>query len=151
MSLMEKIDAEIAKYSEPSDDFSECVISTGITTGLSKARQLILAEQKEPCENCKTNPCWLCKDAGECTDWIHCAEDNRSAYRPRQNYCHICGRPLNQSPGEPKPLTKGDKIRESNESLARCIEALVAIALGDSSFIDVERRIEWLNQPQEGE
>ena len=50
-----------------------------------------------------------------------------------------------------EPITIGDKIRESNESLARCIEALVAIALGDSSFIDVERRIEWLNQPQEGE
>ena len=48
-----------------------------------------------------------------------------------------------------KPKTKGDAIRESNESLASVIEALVAIALGDTSFIDVKRRLEWLNQPQE--
>ena len=51
---------------------------------------------------------------------------------------------------EHKPIkTKGDVIRESNKSLASVIEALVAIALGDTSFIDVERRLEWLNQPQE--
>jgi len=43
--------------------------------------------------------------------------------------------------------TKGDIIRESNESLARYTEAVVAVALGDSSFVDVARRIEYLNQP----
>ena len=46
-----------------------------------------------------------------------------------------------------KIITIGDKIRESNESLASYIEAIVAIALGDTSFIDVERRINYLNQP----
>jgi len=43
--------------------------------------------------------------------------------------------------------TKGDIIRESNESLAKYIEFLIASLLEDFSLVDVERRIEWLNQP----
>lgn len=42
--------------------------------------------------------------------------------------------------------TQGDVIRESNESLAKYMEGLIAVALGSNDFIDVDRRIKWLNQ-----
>ena len=55
MSLIEKIDAEIAVYKEKQNN-SDCAGSISyqnIINGLNDAKQVILSEQKEPCEYCK--------------------------------------------------------------------------------------------------
>lgn len=108
MSLIEKIDAEILcikKVLVPGT-FTEEVYGTlmGKLQMAERIKEIILAKQKESCEYCEDGV-------------YHDILGSPCKY----NYCPMCGRPLNQSPGEPKPLTKGDKIRESNESLARCI------------------------------
>lgn len=71
MSLIEKIDAEIAKAS--SYEFNTDT-RKAYRSGLNKAKEFILSEQKEPCKGCKhygnyeneveygySSPCTKCK------------------------------------------------------------------------------------------
>lgn len=51
-------------------------------------------EIQSECDYCNTNPCWGCEYAGECKAWKHCKNSNGSDYKPRYNFCHICGRRL---------------------------------------------------------
>lgn len=102
MSLIEKIDAEIVRLEKERDLFPRWINpekhdeADAAVKEAYRIREIIISEQKEPCEYCTENPCWLCKSAGECQTWQHCAGNDRIDYSPVQNYCHVCGRPLNR-------------------------------------------------------
>lgn len=119
MSLIEKIDAEIKKQYDSSKNFQELISSAGIIRGLEIAKEIVLSEQKEPCRFCKDiKGIKYQKMAGNLLDGttITIVGDTKC------DYCPICGRPLNQSVTDNNVVTIGDKIRESNESLAEFIE-----------------------------
>lgn len=134
MSLIEKIDAEIAEIKM---SMSMCA---GVTTQLSRVYQSqkqfleclkedILSEQKEQLKNCS-----------------NCG--NNIEY-PKPHTCDICTS-LDQETEfemwEPKPLTIGDKIRESNESLS----AFIRGQFGDDRVFHGGNQIDlddFLNQP----
>lgn len=121
MSLIEKIDAEIKKQYDSSKNFQELISSAGIIRGLEIAKEIVLSEQKEPCRFCKDiKGIKYQKMAGNLLDGttITIVGDTKC------DYCPICGRPLNQSVTDNNVVTIGDKIRESNESLAEFIKTV---------------------------
>ena len=155
--VLKKIDAEIENcrvknLSAPTIQF------VNIAKGLVIAKGLILAEQKEPCKWTLTDDdsnSWQCNKCDAL--WVL---ESGSPKDNDMDYCPKCGRAINQSPGEPKPLTKGDKIRESNESLANelsfgdkcgfCVQCNKWISDGCDMKCK-ENILAYLNQPQEGE
>ncbi len=103
MSLIEKIDAEIAMYQqrvnnrqgENYHDESERLLR--FEERLHEAeriKELILSEQKEPCGWCKENYRfeynWIDEDGNTVTT------DNHMVIGGIADYCPVCGRPLNQ-------------------------------------------------------
>ena len=105
MSLIEKIDEQYEIQEKYNTDYSQ-----GIKMGLTLARDYILSEQKEPCKGCIHNdnyeneleygypsPCTKCKR--RCID----------NYQPDATDINVTTK------------TIGDKIRESNESLAELL------------------------------
>lgn len=118
MSLIEKIDAEIEKLWKEDEGRGSNTVPI-IVLGLEKAKEIILSEQKEPCEYCK---------------YIYTIEATSYAYTEpiaslsglsEINYCPKCGRPLNQpSATDNNVVTIGDKMRECGEKLSKFIETI---------------------------
>ena len=134
MSLIEKIDAEIDNRYNKSDDFFKLVVNTNIITGLQLAKEIILSEQKK---QEYIHSCLTCLNNRNCTD-------NTFATLTCDKY--ILDR-------EYKPIkTKGDVIRESNESLAEWYAEKtnnVLEQLGIGWRAEKEKVLDRLNQPQE--
>ena len=112
---------------------------------LREVKGLILAEQKEPCTDSKI--CLKCNHLMSYDSYF------------KKMVCHQCG---HMEETEIKPLTKGDKIRESNESLAKFIfnsknSCDYCLANDNSNTIKCMGKgctawiLDYLNQPQEGE
>lgn len=120
MSLIEKIDAEIAVYKDIQKrlDVEGSVAFQNIINGMNVVREIILSEQKEPCysqDDCEMKQDGKCFLDGPCPRLV-------------------------------KPLTIGDKIRESNESLAEFIKwqwADERVIIHGKEF-DID---DYLNQP----
>ena len=123
--ILKKIDemkklAEKLLAKEPHDKHDEIQndISTGYITACDEFKEFILSLQKEPC--CSQSDCEYKVD-GNCT---------------MQRPC----------PHQRKPLTIGDKIRESNESLS----AFIRGQFGDNRVFHNGAKMdldEFLNQP----
>lgn len=127
MSLIEKIDKRIEHWqllAAEADNNGQLILMNLFDAKEQEARaikQLILSEQKEPCRFCKDiKGIKYQKMAGNLLDGttITIVGDTKC------DYCPICGRPLNQSVTDNNVVTIGDKIRESNESLAEFIKTV---------------------------
>lgn len=108
--------------------------------------EYIQSEPEETCKYCKETPCWLCETAGECRTAKHCKENNNADYKPRQNYCHVCGRDLNKKNVEPKEKTKFDVMMESPEKLAEFIIEVQNDTKNGYVWKTGERCIDYLNR-----
>ena len=86
---------------EESAEVTDVLIGSGTARGITYLKIKPYEEQKEPCEYCKENKCWLCEFAGECKTVKHCNDNNRADYKPRYKFCHMCGRDLNQPLNQP--------------------------------------------------
>lgn len=96
-SLIEKIDAEIARLHEERKSMHSAIDADRIWLKIDEAekiRELILSEQKQPCEyilideDCNA---WECNKCGQA--WTlnsGTPKDNN------MNFCNGCGRPINQ-------------------------------------------------------
>jgi hypothetical protein len=104
MSLIEKIDAEMQTIN-PSDAWEVKLYKDEFNRALIIAKEIILSEQKEPIGNTEQ----LTERKEPCHKQVQC--------RYNETGCGDCEYTHNLN----KPLTIGDKIRESNESLAELL------------------------------
>lgn len=139
MSLIEKIDKAIKRLEKEQenaqddpDQYSGCC---NWINGVLEAKEIILSEQKEPCEH------------DGCVGCMH-EEKNNDEYPC--NHCKQCY--IDQWKPKRK-LTIGDKIRESNESLALQL-AKLNYAFNHPTTDDIKIRkynqeqwTNYLNQP----
>lgn len=125
--IIKKIEAEIDKLWKEDEGRGSNTVPV-IVLGLQKAKEIILSEQpKEPCEYCYA--------------W---------GLDKTINFCPNCGKPTGSKP-EPKPKqTIGDKIRESNESLAEAMDSIRncghCMRYGNNCFPKFDT-LAYLNQP----
>jgi hypothetical protein len=111
MSLIEKIDAEIAEVETDRIDIKDGrerdVWNNGYDKGMKKglqiAKRIILSEQKEPIGNSEQlteqkEPCDFCKYIYtiEATSYTYTEPIASLSGLSEINYCPKCGRPLNQ-------------------------------------------------------
>ena len=154
MSLIEKIDAEIEKLWLEDDGRGSNTVPI-IVLGLEQAKQIILAEKKEPLTKCTT--CGIMSQGYYCPNcgtklfiMAECQDVNVIPFRNGNEYdehyrCGVTGKAceVKSCPKINPVKTKGDKIRESNENLADYIKKY--------TIADKQRILDYFNQPQEGE
>ena len=156
--VLKKIDEEINERYETlknklsnlaTKDYNETIIET-----LERVKEIILAEQKEPIDIGDKIRSMDDEQLGRFLKKVE--EKGVSEYLEEQE--KETG--VLKQTRKMEPLTKGDKIRESNESLAECIHefancescSLYNIECAMDKTTCVKRLLEdYLNQPQEGE
>lgn len=94
MSLIEKIDAEIAKVNKIVRLYPKNEVHKERKRTLEEIKLIILSEQKEPCGWCKENYRfefnWIDEEGNTVTT------DDHMVIGGIAEYCPVCGIPLNQ-------------------------------------------------------
>lgn len=97
--IIKKIDEEVTSIPSPDErEELRCFWVDGYIKGLRKAKEIIQAEQKEPCEWCNKGYRfefnWIDENGNTVTTKDHMVIGDIA------DYCPVCGRPLNQKAEE---------------------------------------------------
>ena len=151
MSLIEKIDKLYNPYGN--GKYYE-----GYKRALDRVKEIILSEQKEPCKYCENEILTVKMEFGYDS---YMGNDGWVSSTRHPKVCPMCGRPLHKDVADTnvgKIIIIGDKIRESNESLADFIKSVTdKCIIGSCLMCPIYRAcdnmdnkddlVDYLNQP----